>query len=100
MNANQSIGLIPLTEEPTYGNMFGELFGAATSFLKTTGDCAIWDQKCQKNAALETQVRLEEAKAAQAIAQGNQEKDQQQMIMLAGGGLLVVLVFMMLMIKK
>ena len=97
MNANEAIGLIPAS--PKYGNFVSTLIGVGSTFLKN-GDCAIWDKDCEKNQALATQARLEEAKAAQAIAEGNQQKDQQQMIMLAGGGLLVILVFMMLMMKK
>ncbi len=98
MYANQEIGLMPIPADE-HDNFLGTLIGTGTSFLKT-GNCAIWDEKCQKNEALATQARLEEAKAAQAIAANNQQKDQSQMMMLAGGGALVVLVFVMLMLKK
>lgn len=97
MDANEQYGLVP--SAPREANFVGELVGTATSFLKT-GNCAVWDEKCQKNEALATQARLEEARAAQAIAANNADKDQQQQMLMIGGGAMVFLVFIMLMLKK
>ena len=87
------------TSQPQKANFVGTLIGVGSTFLKS-GECNTWDEECKQNQAIATQARLEEAKAAQAIAANNADKGQQQQMLMIGGGAMVFLVFIMLMLKK
>lgn len=101
MTVNQQYGLEPISGQSNLtglGGLFPSLVETGSSFLKS-GDCAVWDEQCQINQALQVQAELEKAKAANLLAEQKATQGNQQMLIMAAGGFLVVIAVFALLMK-
>lgn len=97
MTANEQYGLTPTVSG--HSNFATDLIGVGSSLLKS-GNCFAWDKQCQENEAVMAQASLEQARAANQLAEQKGQQSQQKMLIIGAGGLLVVIAVFALLLKK